>query len=148
DQGFIGVGGGRFFINGVDTETEGVDIVMSYPLVLDRAGRLDLTFTANFNSTDVTRTPTTAELAALDPAPVLFERVNVLTFEEGSPESRVARTATWSRDRRAATLRATAYGAARSRGCGGGLRAPGINHAAPSRTRLGESEGCSAITES
>ena len=30
--GFIGVGGGRFFINGVDTETEGVDIVVNYPL--------------------------------------------------------------------------------------------------------------------
>ena len=29
-QGFIGAGGGRFFINGVDTETEGVDIVANY----------------------------------------------------------------------------------------------------------------------
>ena len=26
-QGFIGAGGGRFFINGVDTTTEGVDVV-------------------------------------------------------------------------------------------------------------------------
>src|SRR3990167_9939600 len=29
-QGFIGSGGGRFFLNGVDTETTGVDIVANY----------------------------------------------------------------------------------------------------------------------
>ncbi|NLG77894.1 MAG: TonB-dependent receptor [Xanthomonadaceae bacterium] len=110
EQGFIGVGGGRFFINGVDTETEGVDIVASYPVLFARAGRLDLTFTANFNSTDVTRTPTTAPLAALDPPPVLFERVNVLTFEEGTPEDKFSLTANWTLDRLAATLRATRYG--------------------------------------
>ncbi len=31
--GFIGIGGGRFFINGVDTTTEGVDVVMSLSVV-------------------------------------------------------------------------------------------------------------------
>ena len=36
--GFIGIGGGRFFINGVDTTTEGVDIVVNYPLA-HRRGR-------------------------------------------------------------------------------------------------------------
>src|SRR5690606_22988997 len=99
DQGFIGVAGGRFFINGVDTQTEGVDIVTSYPLVTDRLGRWDFTLTANFNSTDVTRVPTTAELAALDPAPVLFDRVNVLTFEEGTPKDKFAFAANWSMSR-------------------------------------------------
>ena len=51
-QGFIGVGGGRFFINGVDTETEGVDVVVNWP-VETASGRFDFTFTANFNDTDV-----------------------------------------------------------------------------------------------
>ena len=45
-QGFIGSGGGRFFINGVDTETNGVDVVLNYPLRTN-AGRFDFTFTAN-----------------------------------------------------------------------------------------------------
>ena len=40
--GFIGVGGGRFFINGVDTETEGVDVVVNYPLDTEHAGTLRL----------------------------------------------------------------------------------------------------------
>ena len=37
-QGFIGIGGGRFFINGVDTETRGVDVVLTWPFDTDRAG--------------------------------------------------------------------------------------------------------------
>lgn len=109
-QGFIGIGGGRFFINGVDTETEGVDIVMNYPLRTDTAGRFDLTLTANFNSTDVTRVPQTAPLAALSPAPALFDRVNVLTFEEGTPDNKFAAAVNWNLERWGATVRATRYG--------------------------------------
>lgn len=109
DRGFVGVGGGRFFINGVDTETEGVDFVMNYPL-RTAFGRFDLTFTANYNSTDVTRVPATPELSALDPAPILFNRVNVLTFEEGTPETKFSLGTNWQWDRWGATLRATRYG--------------------------------------
>lgn len=107
--GFIGVGGGRFFINGVDTETTGVDLVVNYPL-RTAAGRFDLTFTANYNSTDVTRVPATAPLAALNPAPVLFGRVNVLTFEKGTPDNKLSLGTNWQLDRWGATLRATRYG--------------------------------------
>jgi iron complex outermembrane receptor protein len=109
-QGFTAIGGARFFINGVDTETQGVDIVANYPFDLAAAGKLDLTFTANFNSTDVKRVPQTAQLAALSPAPSLFDRVNVLTFEEGNPESKFALAANWQLDRLAVTFRATRYG--------------------------------------
>ena len=108
--GFIGIGGGRFFINGVDTTTEGVDLVMNYPLRTGTAGRFDLTFTANFNSTDVTRVPQTAQLAALNPAPVLFDRFNVLTMEQGNPDNKFTLAVNWSLERWGATLRATRYG--------------------------------------
>ena len=108
-QGFPGIGGGRFFINGVDTETEGLDIVINYPLDTG-VGKFDLTLTANFNSTDVTRVPQTPELAALSPPPVLFDRINVLTFEKGDPENKFTAGIDWSLDRFAATLRATRYG--------------------------------------
>lgn len=108
-QGFVGIGGGRFFINGVDTETEGLDIVASYPLSTD-VGRFDFTVTANFNTTDVTRVPATTQLSALDPAPVLFDRNNVLTFEKGTPKDKYTAGVNWSLDRWGATLRATRYG--------------------------------------
>ncbi|MBI1186359.1 MAG: TonB-dependent receptor [Alphaproteobacteria bacterium] len=111
-QGFIGIGGGRFFINGVDTETQGVDIVANYRMNTDAAGRFDFTFGANFNETDVTRVPTTAPLAALNPAPVLFDRVNVLTFEEGAPKDKFSLGVNWSLNAFGATFRATRYGEA------------------------------------
>jgi iron complex outermembrane receptor protein len=107
--GFTGIGGGRFFINGVDTETEGVDVVLNYPLRTG-IGRFDLTLTANFNSTEVTRVPQTAQLAALNPAPPLFDRINVLTFEEGNPDDKYVFAVNWGYERFGATLRATRYG--------------------------------------
>lgn len=107
--GFIGIGGGRFFINSVDTTTEGVDVVMNYPLRTN-VGRFDLTFTANWNTTDVTKVPQTQQLAALNPAPVLFDRFNVLTMEQGNPDNKFTLGGNWSLDRWGATLRATRYG--------------------------------------
>jgi iron complex outermembrane receptor protein len=108
--GFTGVGGGRFFINGVDTRTQGVDIAMTYPFDLAVAGRVNLTLAGNLNSTDVRRVPHTAPLAALNPSPVLFDRVNVLSFEDGDPKNKFIATANWSLGPWGATLRATRYG--------------------------------------
>jgi iron complex outermembrane receptor protein len=110
--GFIGVGGGRFFINGVDTETRGLDVVVNWPWLTDSAGKFDFTLVANWNDTEVTRVPTTQELAALDPPPPLFARVNVLTFEEGNPRDKFAAAANWSMGRFGATARVTRYGSA------------------------------------
>jgi iron complex outermembrane receptor protein len=109
-QGFAGVGGGRFFINGVDTKTQGVDIVANYPLNLGAGGRFDFTLAGNFNKTEVTKVPTTTQLAALNPAPVLFDRVNVLTLEKGQPKNKITASANWKLAQWGVTARATRYG--------------------------------------
>jgi iron complex outermembrane receptor protein len=109
-QGFTGVGGGRFFINGVDTRTSGVDIVASYPLNLGASGRFDFTLAGNFNKTEVTKVPTTAQLAALSPAPVLFDRLNVLTLEKGQPKNKITASLNWKLAQWGLTARATRYG--------------------------------------
>jgi len=109
-RGFVAIGGGRFFLNGVDTETQGLDVVFNVPLETDGLGRFDFTLLGNFNETKVTRIPLTAELSALSPAPVLFGRVNVLTFEKGTPKDKFSGIVDWSQDRFGATLRATRYG--------------------------------------
>jgi iron complex outermembrane recepter protein len=111
-QGFIGIGGGRFFINGVDTETQGVDVVLTWPYQTRGGARFDTTIVANVNDTDVTRVPATAPLAALSPPPPLFARVNVLSFEEGTPDSKYAVNLNWGRGAFGATFRATRYGEA------------------------------------
>jgi len=83
------VGGGRFFINGVDTTTEGVDIVGRYRHGYSDTGRVDFTIAANFNSTDVTRVPAIPSGVPIPTPPVLFNRINVLTFEEGTPKEKI-----------------------------------------------------------
>ncbi len=109
NQGFIGAGGGRFFINGVDTRTEGVDVVVNYPLATAAVGRFDFTLAANFNSTDVTKVPE-VRLAGLNPPPVLLDHLNVLTFEEGTPEDKYTATVNWTMSRFGLTVRGTRYG--------------------------------------
>lgn len=109
-QGFVGIGGGRFFINGVDTETQGVDVVLNWPWRTAGAGDFNFTLSGNHNRTKVTRVPTTDPLSALDPAPVLFGRINVLTFEKGNPRNKLGLATDWSLGRWGATFRANHYG--------------------------------------
>ncbi|WP_374570066.1 TonB-dependent receptor plug domain-containing protein [Phenylobacterium sp.] len=108
--GFVGIGGGRFFINGVDTTTNGVDIVANFKLDTEQAGQFAFTLGANFNDTKVDKVPETAPLAALSPSPELFGRVNILTFEKGTPDSKLTGSVDWKRGPFGATLRATRYG--------------------------------------
>ncbi|WP_411287524.1 TonB-dependent receptor plug domain-containing protein [Phenylobacterium sp.] len=108
--GSAGLGAARFFINGVDTETTGVDIVGRYRLNTDAWGRFDFTAAANFNSTDVTRLPATAQLSALPVPPILFDRGNRLTFEEGTPDQKHVFGVDWSMGAFGASAKATYYG--------------------------------------
>jgi len=85
----------RFFINGVDTETTGVDLVLHYALNTSSTGKFDFTFAGNWNETEVKKVPSTPVLAALNPAPPVFDRVNRLTFEEGTPETKYTLVADW-----------------------------------------------------
>jgi iron complex outermembrane receptor protein len=54
--------------------------------------------------------PQTQELAALNPAPVLFDRNNVLAYEKGTPKDKYSASVNWNLARIGATLRATRYG--------------------------------------
>jgi iron complex outermembrane receptor protein len=106
--GFPGVSA-RFFINGVDTVTKGVDVVFNYPIVMDNGGRLDITATGNFNETTVTRVPAIPP-SVVSPTPPLFARGNILTFERGQPEDKFSLSGSWSKGDFGFTARATRYG--------------------------------------
>lgn len=118
NSGIAGVGGGRFFINGVDTETKGVDIIANYRVITDNMGKFNLTFGANFNDTKVTRVPVIPALSTLPliagetaiPSNGLFARVNVLTFEQGTPKDKFNTSVEWTLGKFGATARATRYG--------------------------------------
>ncbi|MEO8020131.1 MAG: TonB-dependent receptor [Pseudomonadota bacterium] len=93
----------RFFINGVDTKTKGIDLVTRYLWRTENIGKFDFVAAGNWNSTDVEKVPSTNVIDSIctgQPAPctppVLFARNNTLSFEEGTPDSKVNLSVDWS----------------------------------------------------
>jgi iron complex outermembrane receptor protein len=86
-----GAGAGQFFLNGADTETEGVDIVGTWSGLELLGGELDLTFAANFTETDVVSlfTPAGSGLEAV-PVEDVFNEQDISIIEEWQPEDRVS----------------------------------------------------------
>ena len=104
----FGISAARFFINGVDTTTKGLDAVARYRLELGES-RLDLTAALNLNYTNVTKTPTLAALQNLPGSVVLFDRQARLTYEKGTPERKLVLSGDWTLGTFGATARMTAY---------------------------------------
>jgi len=98
--GPLGVQAARFFLNGVSTETEGVDVVGRYRLPTETVGDFDFTVAANINDVSL----------STDLSPTLFARQRILTIEKGTPDTKVSATADWSLNQWGATVRATYYG--------------------------------------
>ena len=104
--GITGVTSARFFINGVETETRGVDVVASYNLGTADWGDFDFTFGANITETEVTQAPTSEVL----PGVSLFARREIARFEVGQPENKLIAAVDWSRGPFGGYLRATRFG--------------------------------------
>ena len=85
-----GAGAAQFFLNGADTETEGVDIIATWNTEV-LGGDLDLTFAANFTETDVVELFTPAG-SALDgiAANQVFSEQDISIIEEWQPEDRIS----------------------------------------------------------
>jgi iron complex outermembrane receptor protein len=111
----------RFFINGVDTQTEGVDVVARYALPTESAGKFEFVAAGNWNSTEIEGLPSLNIIDNIcegEPAPctppLLFGRVNTLTLEDGTPDSKLSLSVDWSWPVGSTTygvnLRGTSYG--------------------------------------
>ncbi|MBO6765255.1 TonB-dependent siderophore receptor [Maricaulis sp.] len=106
NAGITNITSARFFINGVETETRGVDVVASYGFETADWGDFDLTFGANFTETEVTDAPTSEVL----PGVSLFARREIARFEVGQPENKLIGSVDWSRGPFAGYVRATRFG--------------------------------------
>jgi iron complex outermembrane receptor protein len=104
--GVNGVTSARFFINGVETETRGIDIVATYGVGSERYGDFDFTLGYNRNDTEVTQAPSSEVL----PGVTLFARREIARFEEGQPDDKLIASMTWSRGAFGGVLRATRFG--------------------------------------
>lgn len=108
--GFPTVTAARFFINGVDTRTRGLDFVATYRVPDMMGGRLNLTGGFNYNKTKITRNaPQPGALASI-PGLVLFGRQESLRLEKGQPRTKINASADFERQWFGLTLRATRYG--------------------------------------
>ena len=104
----LGVTSARFFTNGLETTTQGIDVVGRYRLPTD-LGRFDFTLAANFNDTAVDSVPG-IPLVSIPVSPnFLFDRANILAFEEATPHTKVVGSVDWSYDALSVTARATYY---------------------------------------
>jgi iron complex outermembrane recepter protein len=110
--GFNTVNAARFFVNGVDTRTKGLDLVATYrmPMVFD--GRLNLTAGLNLNKTKIRKVLAAPGALSEVPNLVLFGRQESLRLVKGQPRNKINLAADYERDWLGVTLRSTRYGKA------------------------------------
>jgi iron complex outermembrane receptor protein len=102
-----GISQARFFLNGVDSEVFGIDLVASYKLDETAIGDFDFTFGATYNNYDIKKLPPNNQFT---PTVQLFDRQAQLRFEEGQPDDKYTFSTNWNNGPFAATFRATRYG--------------------------------------
>jgi iron complex outermembrane receptor protein len=110
--GFNTVNAARFFVNGVDTRTKGLDLVATYrmPMVFD--GRLNLTAGLNLNKTKIRKVLAAPGALSEVPNLTLFGRQESLRLVKGQPRNKINLSADYERDWLGVTLRSTRYGEA------------------------------------
>jgi iron complex outermembrane receptor protein len=104
--GITNITSARFFVNGIDTRTRGLDIVGSYRLPDMGLGRFTLTAGYNYNKTTITDRAVLPSLPGL----VLFARPESTRLTNGQPRSKINLGLDWSAGIFAATARTNRYG--------------------------------------
>jgi iron complex outermembrane receptor protein len=105
-----GSGGGQFFLNAVDTETSGVDIVSTLSDIGLLGGYMSVTFAANFTSTDITRIFSNSDTIGALPPDTIFGGFQPSVIETWQPEDRVSLSANWMKDAWSANAAINRYG--------------------------------------
>jgi iron complex outermembrane recepter protein len=100
----------NIFTNGLDTRTDGADLVLNYMTDFGSYGRVDWTVSGNLTDTQVTRiAPPPSQLTA---GVTLFDRTAIGFLETTAPEYRVAAGGVWNVGDLSVNLRSTLYGPA------------------------------------
>ena len=109
-NGFASVGAARFFINGLDTTTKGVDLVATYNFGAGDLGRWNLTAAYNYNKTKIDKRLNALGPLAQIPGLVLFGRIEGIRFTEGQPRDKIVLSADGEISQFGLTARTTRYG--------------------------------------
>jgi iron complex outermembrane receptor protein len=99
----------RFFINGLDSRTQGIDAVLNWRVPVD-FGRISLTAAYNYNKTNIlARNNTLGPLASI-PGIILFGRQESLRFTRGQPRDKIVFSVDADIKPFGLTLRTTRFG--------------------------------------
>jgi iron complex outermembrane receptor protein len=117
--GDVGLQAARFFTNGVDTLTQGTDVMSSYRVPWQGIGDIRLTASFNHNETRITRyLDSLTHFGATSPLAgmTLFGRAESELMTRGQPRSKLNLGGEWTRRDWSATVRANRYGSVLSPG--------------------------------
>jgi iron complex outermembrane receptor protein len=109
-NGFQSVGAARFFVNGLDTRTRGIDAVAAYRFRTEGLGTWTLTAAYNYNRTNIQRRLNNLGPLATIPGIVLFGRVEGIRFTDGQPRDKVVLSADGDFGAFGLTVRTTRFG--------------------------------------
>ncbi len=109
-NGFQSVGAARFFINGLDTTTQGFDIVGTYRVDTGATGNLSLSAAYNHNRNSIDQRLNALGPLAQIPGIVLFGRVEGIRFTDGQPKDKLVLSADDKIGDFGINLRTTRYG--------------------------------------
>jgi iron complex outermembrane receptor protein len=123
-NGFQSVGAARFFINGLDTTTRGIDVVAAYRLRTAGMGNWSLSAAYNWTKTKIDERLNALGPLAQIPGLVLFGRVEGLRFTHGQPRDKIVLSADGELGALGITARTTRYGKVVSPGAAAPLAAP------------------------
>ncbi|MFP1131509.1 TonB-dependent receptor plug domain-containing protein [Asticcacaulis sp. W401b] len=104
-----GVDAARFFMNGVDTTTKGIDLVARYRLPAAGFGTYDFSLAYNHGETDIDRFPAINTLSSLPSPPALFARVNQNLLSSSTPEDKLNAAIDWKLGKWSAGVSAVSY---------------------------------------
>ncbi|MBA3667396.1 MAG: TonB-dependent receptor [Sphingomonas sp.] len=107
-NGFGSVGAARFFINGIDTTTRGIDLIGTYRWRAGDLGTWNLTAAYNHTTTKIDKR--LSPLSTTIPGLVLLGRQEGLRFTDGQPKSKIVLSADGEIRDFGLTARTTRYG--------------------------------------
>jgi iron complex outermembrane receptor protein len=123
-NGFNSVGAARFFINGLDTTTRGLDLVGAYRFGAGELGHWNLTAAYNYNKSKIDKRLNALGPLATIPGLVLFGRIEGIRFTDGQPRDKIVLSADGEKGDVGLTARTTRYGKVISPGAVAPIAAP------------------------
>ena len=106
----VGVGAAGFFLNAIDTRTQGIDIVFSYDNIEIGSGRLGGSIAANFNKTEVQGTNFPDFIVQNNLEDALFSREDISRVETWRPRQKIVASANYAINRFSTNLSFLNYG--------------------------------------